>query len=122
MLFFPTTNPLAPSSPRTPSDPDPVAPTRELSRAEWLAFLYVDQHQRWQRGERILVETYLHQHPRLQSDEEGVIDLIFSELVLREAQGEKPYLEEYLHRFQGYETQLRQQFALHFETDGPGSP
>src|SRR5256885_967075 len=77
---------------RAPLGHPEASTTQQLSRAEWLAFLYVDQHQRWHRGERALVENYLQAQPKLLADDEGVLDLIFSEMVLREALGEAPQL------------------------------
>ena len=122
MLFFPTTNALAHPSVRPPGGSAAIAPTRELSRAEWLAFLLVDQHQRWERGDCVPVESYRHTHPRLKADDEAFLDLIYSELVLREAHGDQSSLDEYLDRFPQYEEPLRQQFALHAETEETDTP
>src|SRR5262249_48814582 len=59
-----------------------------------LLALRCDQRQRWQQGERILVEAYLERHSALSTDPEAVLDLIYSEIVLREEQGDRPRLEE----------------------------
>lgn len=84
-----------------------------LDRGELLAGLRLDQQRRWQQGERILVEAYLQQHPTLLIDRESLLDLIYSEVLLREEFSEHPQLDEYLRRFPQYEGQLRRQFAVH---------
>jgi eukaryotic-like serine/threonine-protein kinase len=78
-----------------------------------LALLLRDQRQRWQRGERVLVESYLEQHPALCEDAESALDLIYQELVLREEQGETPRAEEFISRFPQFAAEL----ALQFEVD-----
>src|SRR5262245_55042983 len=83
------------------------------SRSQWRHQLRADQAERWQRGERVLVETYLEQFPSLRADAEALLDLVFSEVVLRERLGESPRLEEYVLRFPAHEAYLRLQFALH---------
>jgi tetratricopeptide (TPR) repeat protein/tRNA A-37 threonylcarbamoyl transferase component Bud32 len=75
--------------------------------------LRLDQRQRWQRGDRVRVETYLEEQPGLAADREAVLDLIYNEIVLREEFGEEPRLEEYLQRFPDLETELRVQFEVH---------
>jgi serine/threonine-protein kinase len=80
--------------------------------------LRCDQRRRWQQGERILVESYLEQQPTLQADPEGLLDLIYNEMVLREEHGDSPRLEEYLQRFPQFATQLRLQFQVHQALEG----
>jgi tRNA A-37 threonylcarbamoyl transferase component Bud32 len=80
---------------------------------EWLALLRADQHKRWERGEHILAEVYLDQLPELRDDAEAAVDLIYSEVLLREERGERPQAEEYLHRFPQHQARLERQFALH---------
>lgn len=77
-----------------------------------LAGLLLDQRQRWHRGERILVETYLDQQPGLQTDTECLLDLIYNEFILREKHGEAPQWEEYLQRFPHLSEALRLQFEM----------
>jgi WD40 repeat protein/tRNA A-37 threonylcarbamoyl transferase component Bud32 len=72
-----------------------------------------EQDVRWQRGERVLVETLLQQQPALQADTEAVLHLVYNEVLLREARGERPRPEEYLVRFPHLATQIQEQFALH---------
>jgi tRNA A-37 threonylcarbamoyl transferase component Bud32 len=84
---------------------EPVAPVLEEVRD--------DQYARWQAGERILVEDYLRSHPALADNEEALLDLIYSEVLLREEHGEEPQLEEYVRRFPHLEAALSRQLALH---------
>ena len=74
--------------------------------------LLEDQSKRWQRGERVLVETYLEQRPALQANPKAVFELIYQEIVLREETGEAPPLEEYLRRFPQFASKLRGQFEV----------
>jgi WD40 repeat protein len=71
----------------------------------------IDQRRRWERGDRVQVETYLNDRPGLRDDAEQVLELIEHEITLREEQGETPPLEEYLRRFPDLADDLR----LHFE-------
>src|SRR5262245_60853366 len=73
-----------------------------------------EQQERWQRGERVFVETYLDQQPALRADRAVQLDLIYNEIVLREAIGEKPAQDEYLKRF----PHLREDLLLQFELEG----
>ncbi|MFN4257853.1 MAG: protein kinase domain-containing protein, partial [Gemmataceae bacterium] len=77
-----------------------------------LTELRFDQRQRWQRGERYLVEEYLRLYPPLTEQPEAVVDLIAHEILLREANGEHPEPGEYRERFPQLETAVRRQFEL----------
>jgi tetratricopeptide (TPR) repeat protein len=78
-----------------------------------VASLCQDQRRRWRRGESATVETYLEQFPGLGSNPDGLLDLIYNEIVLREESGERPRLEEYLGRFGRLGPQLRELFEVH---------
>src|SRR5438876_3989027 len=69
-----------------------------------------DQRQRWEQGERRRAEAYVAAYPLLQSDAQGMLDLVLHEVELRAAGGETPPLEEYLERFPQFTEQLRQHF------------
>src|SRR5262249_52358529 len=56
---------------------------------------------------------YLARYPELRADPEATIDLIYSEVLLRQELGELPQAEEYLRRFPEYATMLQRQFELH---------
>jgi serine/threonine protein kinase/WD40 repeat protein len=77
------------------------------------ARLLDDQSQRWQEGDAVRVEAYLEQHPELRDDADGLLDLIFNEILLREEQGEVPDPAEYVARFPWLADQLRLHFAVH---------
>src|SRR5438552_17639003 len=95
-----------PTAVQAPGPPpmDTVPGTRPL-----VAQLQEEQRLGWQRGERIEVETYLQQHPTLRTDPEGILDLIYNEVLLREQHGERPQLDEYLRRFPELDRPLREQ-------------
>src|SRR5262245_50731843 len=76
------------------------------------AMLLVGQKRRWLQGERVLVEEYCRQSPSLRDDTESLLDLIYSEVLLREKRGEQPTLAEYVERFPDLTDQLRLQFEL----------
>src|SRR5262249_39525714 len=86
-------------------------------RSSILTLIRADQRKRWQRGERLLAEAYLVALPAVASQEETALDVIFSEIALREELGEKPGQDEYLRRFPRYETALRRQFVLNQARD-----
>jgi len=58
-----------------------------------------DQRQRWSRGERVMVESYVESHPALANDQTVLLDLIEEEYCLRHEIGEQPTPEEYVQRF-----------------------
>jgi hypothetical protein len=84
-----------------------------LSRAEWLSLVRADQHRRWRRGERVLVEDYLTRWPTLAEDVKGLLDLVYGEVLLREESGESVTVDEYVRRFPTHEASLKRQFDLH---------
>jgi serine/threonine protein kinase/Tfp pilus assembly protein PilF len=73
--------------------------------------LLTGQRQRWQHGKRVLVEEYLREWPALAGQPEAILDLLYHEILLREARGEMPGLAEYVQRF----PQLAEELARHFE-------
>jgi serine/threonine protein kinase/Tfp pilus assembly protein PilF len=89
-----------------------------MSEAGRITLLRFDQRRRWQEGDAVRVEAYLEQEPALRSDAEGLLDLIYNEIVLREATGDPPRLEEYLRRFPQFADQLRLQFQVHQALEG----
>ena len=81
--------------------------------------LRADQIERWHRGERRLVEHYLDSAPDLRGDDDAVLDLIYSEIVVRDELGESPALAEYLRRFPHFDAALRRQFTVHRLLESP---
>lgn len=101
-----------------------VAPER--SDAIWA--LLADQDERWGRGERPLVDTYLAGHPFLRQDPRSLLDLIANEIFLREQRGETISADDYARRFPNLAGLILEQFKIHrlFQTEknaeqGPGS-
>ena len=74
--------------------------------------LCADLVRRWNRGERVPVEAYLRQNPKLENGETA-FELILTEIVLRQEYGGTPPLEEYLWRFPHFEERLRRHFSLY---------
>ena len=87
-------------------------PTSDLSEV-----LRIDLRQRWQRKESPPVENYLNQFPELASDAESTIDLIYTEYLIRESEGEVPSVEEFAERFPSYAKQLVSQIQIHHLVD-----
>jgi hypothetical protein len=66
----------------------------------------------WGRGERPTLEALLDAHPHLKTSPEAVLDLIYTEVLLRERAGETPTLEDYAPRFPSLATELKEQFEV----------
>src|SRR5262245_14096706 len=106
------------------TDPSGVRQARDSSSGEHSAAPDSDadvplvtlllKHQRrgWRRGEPTFVEAYVAQHPALRSDSQALLDLIYSEILLREEAGESAPLEEYLARFPDLAADLKLQFEV----------
>jgi WD40 repeat protein/cell division protein FtsB len=97
------------------------APTVSAEAQRVLSILLNDQRQRWRRGERVLVESYLTSMANLQEDREGLLDLICNEVVLRAEKGDVPQLGEYLRRFEAYHQKFPEfaaQLRFLFEVEG----
>lgn len=89
--------------------------SRELRPRQEQNFLQLrtEQARCWKAGKHVLVETYIAEQPWLKTNQEAVLDLIYSEILLREEAGETPGLSEYVSRFPNYEESLKRQFELH---------
>jgi WD40 repeat protein/serine/threonine protein kinase len=97
------------------------APTEAAGAQPFLSTILNDQRQRWRRGERVSVESYLKSMLDLQADREGLLDLICNEVVLRAEKGDVPELGEYLKRFQSYQEKFPDfaaQLRFLFEVEG----
>jgi tetratricopeptide (TPR) repeat protein/tRNA A-37 threonylcarbamoyl transferase component Bud32 len=84
-----------------------------MTESTFIPLLQADQRERWRRGDRAAVESYLAERPALQSDPDGLLDLIYQEMLLREESGDTPCLPEYLARFPLFEAELRRLFEVH---------
>jgi serine/threonine protein kinase len=83
----------------------------------FIDMLLVEQRRDWQRGQTYPVESYLQRYPLLGQHDEGILDLIYHEIFLRERGGEHPICEEYVKRFPQFAEQLRLQFEVHAAFD-----
>lgn len=83
--------------------------------------LRVDQQQRWLAGDRVTVDTYLREHPELQRNPDLLSELILSEMVLREARGEKALLDDYLRTYPQCANRLLQRFRSELATMLPSA-
>ena len=61
--------------------------------------LKVDQRERWMIGQRIPVEAYLEERPSLRENAATFLDLVSSEMLLREEMGEETSLDDVMRRF-----------------------
>jgi WD40 repeat protein/serine/threonine protein kinase len=89
-----------------------LARAGDLSPAQLLAVLELDQWERWQRGDRLPAEDYL----RLLPDPvpaEAAVSLVYGEFLVREELGESPRPDEYLLRFPQLADRFLRQLELH---------
>ena len=92
--------------PLTEDDAPVVSPQAPLS-------LVHHHRQCWREGKRLSVEAFLEEFPPPTLGDDDLLDLIYNEIVLREENGERPELDEYLKRFPEYAADLRAQFDVH---------
>ncbi len=76
-----------------------------------MAVLRADQQRRWERGERPPAEAYLALPQVRAAGDEVALDVIFSEVVLRQDRNECPTADEYVRRFPAFERPLRLLFT-----------
>jgi WD40 repeat protein len=81
--------------------------------ADWADRLRDDQRRRWAAGERARVEDYLRHAPGLGAEVEALLDLVYGEVLLREAAGDRPTLAEYQERFPAHREALARQWEVH---------
>jgi serine/threonine protein kinase len=86
-----------------PEQPDP---------SSLVEHVLTEQRSRWLDGEPCSVEELLRKYPRLGDNDDGMIDLIYSEYTLREELGETPDESEYFTRFPQFASALKRQFNL----------
>lgn len=75
--------------------------------------IVADLKRQWQSGRRILLESYLPQHPEIAASEERLLDLIYHEVRLRELMGEAVSATDYLSRFPQLKDQIEPLFQVH---------
>jgi eukaryotic-like serine/threonine-protein kinase len=85
----------------------------ETAAADLVELLWVEQQRHWQKGDRVLVESYFTLYPRLLADQTSALQMVYNEVLLREAAGERPLLDEYVRRFPQYGDQFAPLFEVH---------
>jgi serine/threonine protein kinase/tetratricopeptide (TPR) repeat protein len=95
-----------------------LAAAGSLSPAEVVAVLRIDQWHRWQVGAGVPAEEYLHRYPGLAARPEQVLELIYSEFLLREAAGERPSLHDFRQRFPKDADRLEHELEHHRTLQG----
>lgn len=78
-----------------------------------LEALIVRQQQSWRSGHFVTIEQLLGSNPSLSDQCDALLDLIYSEILLREELGEAPSESEYINRFPHVEVMIHRQFQLH---------
>lgn len=81
--------------------------------AALLSLCMHEQRVRRPGGDPVTVEHLVRCYPALAADREAILQLIYNEVLLREAQGERPRLEEYQSRFPALSRELTLQFEVH---------
>ncbi|HMC88599.1 MAG TPA: serine/threonine-protein kinase, partial [Gemmataceae bacterium] len=87
---------------------------KERAALELVETLRMDQRHRWREGSPVWAETYLQQHPTLGTNPACLLELVYSEVMLRQEQGEAAQVEEYVRRFPQLAGQLAQLFEVHW--------
>jgi WD40 repeat protein/serine/threonine protein kinase len=82
----------------------------ELTGAELALQVQRDQIRRWRQGEEVPLETYLEHLVGLRDQHEAIVDLIDTEIRLREQTDNRPSLAEYQQRFPRYGRELEVRF------------
>ena len=109
-----TDTPVPPPAERHLDDPQAhVAGRDDCAEDDLSGQLWDLQMEHWRAGMRIPVEAYLRLHPELDRSGETTFELVFGEVLHREAMGEAPGLEEFLWRFPWFADRLRRQFEIH---------
>ncbi len=106
---------------RTPDVDAFLADAGPLPADQRAVLLRIDQRGRWRAGDPVPAEEYLRRHPAVAADPELAVDLIFNELLLREARGENPDPDECARRFPEHANLLRAQIELHRAMSAGGS-
>ncbi|MBL8816281.1 MAG: serine/threonine protein kinase [Planctomyces sp.] len=88
------------------------------SRCRDLDLLLAAQQKEWLSGHRMTLEEMTQQAPWLKDHPDDLLDLIYSEVLLREDAGEQPSESEYLDRFPLMAEKIRRQFQLHRSLQG----
>lgn len=86
---------------------------QRLSPGQRLALVRAEQRRSWSAGQCTTVEEFVQRYPALVGDTEAIIDLAYSEFVLRTEAGQKPDADDFCRRFPAHSAALRRQLTLH---------
>ena len=75
--------------------------------------IVADQKRQWLSGRRVLLESYLPQHPQIAQSDEPLLDLIYHEVRLRESMGEVVAATDFVRRFPRLKDQIEPLFQVH---------
>jgi hypothetical protein len=90
-----------------------LARSPHLGERELANLLRADHSRRWAQGEGVLVEHYLDLVPGLAGKPQVLLDLVYTDVLRREAAGERLDPDDYARRFPEIAAGLRRQMALH---------
>ena len=91
---------------------DPAAPFSET-----MAVLCADQMQRWDQGDEVQVEHYLHRFPQLHSNQDAILDLLYQEIYLRQLHDRPLAVEDYKQRFPDLFDEISRLMEIHVAID-----
>src|SRR3974390_1884457 len=78
-----------------------------------VAALRPEQRRCGESGQQTRAEEYFEEHPELQDDPDGALELIYGEVMLRQRAGQAPQLPEYQQRFPHLAGRLALLFEIH---------
>ncbi len=87
--------------------------TDERPLAERVDELRAEQRRRWMTGDRVPIEDFFGRDPGLLGDPERALELVYSEILLREELGESPDWDDYARRFPGLAERLAALLEVH---------
>ncbi len=90
----------------------------ESTPAELVELLRAEQRRLWLAGEQVATEAYFVLYPQLVADVTCALKMVYNEVLLREAAGDAPRIEEYVRRFPQYADQLAPLFEVHRALEG----
>lgn len=106
-----------PSQPLPSPPPEAQSDSRAVNLQDLVEKLGLDQCHRWNLGQRVPSEAYLHQHPEIPLDSDYSFELVYGEFLLRESCGDPATLEEFLWRFPAHTDRLNRQLTVHRQLD-----
>jgi serine/threonine-protein kinase len=102
-----------------PDVKDFLSKQENLTPSQIVAILCVDQHQRWQNGERVPAENYLTMHPAISAAWSDAFELVRGEFRLLKNLGENPSLQDFSRRFPNYAGKLQKLESRSDESSAP---